>query len=200
LLALLAFYGLLLLTLLAFRALPLLALLTFRALRLLALTPLDLLLLIALAALHLLLLLVALAALSALHIVFALTLDLLRPLTLRTLDGASLHPRLAPFDPRLAPLNTGSGSLRRCARSLANGTSASAATPTSAPIAILRLGKTGSSGAEQQYPGCRRNQRPVHLDALPVTPSANAALRCVPRVLEGATRASTACSDPRLCE
>jgi hypothetical protein len=198
LLALLAFHRLLLITLLALGALLLLALLTLRALRLLALTPLDLLLLIALTALHLLLL-DALATLGLHGVALALTLDLLRPLALRTLDGASLDAGLTALDPGLAPFHARRCTLGSCTGGLANGVSSSTTAPAaaSAPITLLCLGQAGSAGAEQQYPGCRRNQLPVHVDKLPVTPSADAALRCVPRVLKGATRVLTACSDPR---
>jgi hypothetical protein len=156
--------SLLLLALLALSTLPLIALLAFGRLLLIALTPLDLLLLL------------ALAPLGTLDIAFALTLDLLRPLTLRTLDGA-------PLDPGLAPFHTGSGSLRRCTRGLANGTCptpAAAAAP--ARLTILSLGKAGSAGTEQKYAGCRHNHLPVHLDCTPLTRSAGAALRCAPRV------------------
>jgi hypothetical protein len=145
----------------------------------LTLAPLDLLFLVALAALHLLLL-IALATLGPLHIALALTLYLLGPLTLRTLDGAPLYPRLTAFYPGLAPFHPRSGSLGDCTRGLAAGASFA---PTSAPrFVVLRPGKAGSAGSEQQYPSRCRDQFPVHLDALLVTPSATAALRCSPRI------------------
>ncbi len=134
---------------------PCLTLLAFGRLLLIALTPLDLLLLLALAALHLLLL----NALAA--------LDLLRPFTLRALNGTPLYARLATFHPGLAPLHAGSRSLRLCPRSLASGTSAATTSATPAPITLLRLGQAGSAGTKQQYTGCCRYQRPVHLDCTP---------------------------------
>jgi hypothetical protein len=145
------------------------------------LAPLDLLFLVALAALHLLLL-IALAAFGPLHIALALTLYLLRPLTLRTLDGAPLYTRLTAFYPGLAPFHPGSGSLGGCSRGLADGASFAPTATAPARLTILRLGKAGGAGAEQQYPSSCHDQFPVHLDALLVTPSAIAALRCAPRI------------------
>ena len=111
--------------------------------------------------------LLALAALGTLDLAFALALDLLRPLALRTLNGAPLDARLAALDPGLAPLHAGSGSLRGSPRGLAGGASSTSAATTTASITILRLGEAGSAGTEQQHAGCCRNQFPIHRRCTP---------------------------------
>ena len=146
------------------RSLPLLlALPTLRSLLLFALLVFNSLLLLALAPLSLLFLL-ALPALGPLDVVvLTLTLDLLRALALRTLDGAPLG---SPFGSRLATFDTGCGSLRcRRTRSLTGCTTLATTVMLAFLTAVLRLSKTRArSSAEQQY-ACRSgNQSSVHLE------------------------------------
>jgi hypothetical protein len=146
------------------RSLPLLlALPTLRSLLLFALLVFNSLLLLTLAPLSLLFLL-ALPALGPLDVVvLTLTLDLLRALALRTLDGAPLG---SPFGSRLATFDTGCGSLRcRRTRSLTGCTTLATTVMLAFLTAVLRLSKTRArSSAEQQY-ACRSgNQSSVHLE------------------------------------